>query len=269
MRVAMQPDFLDLPERTVQPRASGLTHVLDKGMSTVELRGLLENVGPCVDIVKFGWGTAYVAAATAEKVELCREHGVLTCLGGTLLEIAAAQDRIGEYSEWARGLGVDCVEVSNGALGMPAAAKRELVRTLAGDFSVLAEVGTKDAVEPVAAAWVAEMLGDLEAGADWVIAEGRESGTVGLFHADGEVRVDLVEELIAAVAPERLIFEAPAREQQAWLIRRLGANVNLGNVAGNEVGGLETLRLGLRADTAARPGPQVPVRPRARAQDRG
>ena len=266
MRTAVQPDFLLLPERTERPRASGVTHVLDKGMSTVELRGLLENVGRYVDILKFGWGTAYVSAATAEKVELCREHGVLTCLGGTLLEIAAAQDRIDGYAEWARVLGVDCVEVSNGALGMPAAVKRELVRSLAGEFTVLAEVGTKDVVEPVAAEWVAEMLADLEAGAAWVIAEGRESGTVGLFEPDGEVRVGLVEEILAEVAPERVIFEAPAREQQAWLIRRLGANVNLGNVVGDEVGGLETLRLGLRADTVATVGARDRTEPRAQSR---
>ena len=247
----MEPGFLQLPARTARPRATGITHVLDKGMSAHELRGLLDNVGEYVDVLKFGWGTAYVSAATAAKVELCRARGVLTCLGGTLLEVAAAQGRVGEYAEWAGELGVDCVEVSNGALGMPVAAKRELVRGLAEDFTVMAEVGTKAAVEPVAAEWVAEMLGDLEAGAAWVIAEGRESGTVGLFDANGEVRTALVEEILAAVAPERVIFEAPAREQQAWLIRRLGANVNLGNIASNEVGGLETLRLGLRADTAA------------------
>jgi phosphosulfolactate synthase len=266
MSIAVQPDFLELPERTAPPRTSGITHVLDKGMSVAELRGLLDNVGPYVDILKFGWGTAYVSAATAEKVELCRERGVLTCLGGTLLEIAAAQDRIGQYAEWAHQLGVDCVEVSNGALGMPAAAKRKLVRDLSEEFAVLAEVGTKAAVEPVAADWVAEMLGDLEAGAAWVIAEGRESGTVGLFEPDGEVRAELVEELLAAVAPERLIFEAPAREQQAWLIRRLGANVNLGNIAGGDVGGLETLRLGLRSDTAAPLRERDASKPRAQSR---
>jgi phosphosulfolactate synthase len=254
----VQPGFLRLPERTARPRASGLTHVLDKGMSVPELRGLLDNVGSYVDILKFGWGIAYVSAATAAKVELCRERGVLTCLGGTLLEIAAEQGRVAEYAAWAARLGVDCVEVSNGALGMPAAEKQDLVRELSTEFTVLSEVGTKEAVEPVAGEWVAEMLADLEAGAAWVIAEGRESGTVGLFDASGAVREQLVEEILAAVAPERLIFEAPAREQQAWLIRRLGANVNLGNIAAGEVGGLETLRLGLRADTARRQGGRQP-----------
>jgi phosphosulfolactate synthase len=137
---------------------------------------------------------------------------------------------------------------------MTAGRQRALVAELSADFVVLAEVGVKDAATPVAAEkWVEEMNADLAAGATWVVAEGRESGTVGLYDPDGAVRTDLVEELVGAVPADRVIFEAPTKAQQAWFVRRFGADVNLGNIAVDDILALETLRLGLRADTAVRP----------------
>jgi phosphosulfolactate synthase len=242
-------DFLDLPARTCKPRAAGVTHVLDKGLTLVDLRGLLGAAGSHVDFLKLGWGTAYVSDDVAAKVVHCGEAGVRACLGGTLLEIAWAQGKVAEYVDWAHGLRIPCVEVSNGSVGMRPADKRRLVKDLSAEFEVLAEVGSKRPGPVDRSAWCDEMTRDLEAGASWLVAEGRESGTVGLFEPDGEVRVELVEAIAAAVPVERVIFEAPRKSQQAVLISLVGPNVSLGNIAPDEVLSLETLRRGLRADT--------------------
>jgi phosphosulfolactate synthase len=242
------PDFLDLPERTGKPRRTGLTHVLDRGMSVRALESLLATAAAHVDLLKLGWGTAYVSAGVRDKVALCRDAGVRISLGGTLLEIAVHQGRLERYLEWLRELGINHVEVSNGSLPMAPERKQEVIRRLAAEFIVIAEVGSKGE-QPVPGAWGAEMLGDMAAGAAWVIAEGRESGTIGLFDESGAVHGELVEEIVHAVGVETIIFEAPRRAQQVWLLQRLGPNVNLGNVAPDDVVPLETLRRGLRYDT--------------------
>jgi phosphosulfolactate synthase len=244
------PGFLSLPERTTKPRATGLTHVIDKGLSPVELRSLIETAGSYIDFLKLGWGTGYVANGVKAKVATCQAAGVHTCLGGTLFEIAVHQGRLAEYVRWLHRLDIDHVEVSDGALDMPVERKQALIRTLAKEFRVIAEVGSKDPTRAVVAAeWAAEMVGDLEAGASLLIAEARESGTVGLYRADGEVREDVVEAIIEVLPAGKIVFEAPRKEQQAWFIRRLGPNANLGNVQPHDALALETLRLGLRADT--------------------
>lgn len=245
------PDFLDLPARDGKPRRRGLTHLLDKGMRIAELESLLEQAGHLIDILKIGWGIAYVDPTVKERVAICRAAGVKVCLGGTILEIAAAQGRVSELSRWAADAGFDAVEVSDGLRAMAPAVKTDLVARLSRDFTVLAEAGAKDAGAPVVTAdWVAQMSDDLAAGATWVIAEGRESGTVGIYHPDGSPRASLVSEISARLPLDRVIFEAPLKAQQAWFIRQAGPGVNLGNVAPDEVLALETLRLGLRADTA-------------------
>jgi phosphosulfolactate synthase len=245
------PGFLDLPERDGKPRRHGLTHLLDKGMTISALEALLAHTGHLIDILKIGWGTAYIDPALKDRVELCQSAGVLVSLGGTLLEISEAQGRVAELAEWAAEAGITAVEVSNGLRAISPARKTELVRLLAERFVVLAETGAKDGHVPVVAAdWVDEMAADLDAGARWVVVEGRESGTVGLYHDDGTLRTDLVDAIETRLPLDRVIFEAPRKSQQAWLVRRFGANVNLGNVPPDEVIPLETLRLGLRADTA-------------------
>jgi phosphosulfolactate synthase len=243
------PGFLSLPERTSKPRATGLTHVIDKGLSPVELQSLIETAGSYIDFLKLGWGTAYVANGVKGKVATCRAADIHACLGGTLFEIAVHQGRLAEYVNWLHRLDIEHVEVSDGALEMPVERKQAIIRTLTKEFRVIAEVGSKDPTRPVVAAeWVAEMVGDLEAGASLLIAEARESGTVGLYRADGTVR-DVVEAITAAIPAGRIVFEAPRKEQQAWFIRRIGPDVNVGNVQPHDALALETLRLGLRADT--------------------
>ncbi|HYT25092.1 MAG TPA: phosphosulfolactate synthase [Actinomycetota bacterium] len=242
--------FLDLPPRSSKPRRAGVTHVLDKGLPVAGMEPLLAILADHVDLWKLGWGTAYLDPGAGDKVALLARHEVRACVGGTLLEVAWAQGKAEACLAWAGGLGFPCVEVSNGAVGMPLAEKRRLIAQATEGFTVLAEVGAKDPGVPVSPSrWAAEMLGDLEAGASWAVAEGRESGTVGLYRPDGSVRDDVVDAVVGAVGLRTLIFEAPARQQQAWFIRRFGPDVSLGNVPAPEVLGLEALRLGLRADT--------------------
>ena len=265
------PGFLDLPARTVKPRTSGLLHVLDDGMSVPEARQHLAVAGPLIDIWKFGWGTAYIDQNLEEKLELLERHGVRACTGGTLLEIAWAQGAVTQFLDWAMAVGFPCVEVSCGTVELTRAEKSGLISVAAQRFGVLAEIGRKDAGASVLAGqWAADAEADLEAGADYVVTEGRESGTVGLYEPDGSVRADVVAAVVAAIGAERVLFEAPQRAQQTWLIRRYGANVNLGNVRPAAALSVETLRLGLRADTVntasvntdtVNTGPDGPSRP--------
>ncbi len=245
-----RPHFLSLPDRTDKPRRHGITHVIDKGLPLSDVADLLSVAGPYLDVWKLGWGTAYLDPALPEKLALLAPHGVLACFGGTMLELAYVQDEVEAYLAWAQECGVDCVEVSCGAVQMSRAAKDALIQRCAEQFVVLAEVGAKDpSCEPTLGEWAADAARDLEMGATWVVTEGRESGTVGLYDADGRVRIDVLDAVVGAVEVESLVFEAPRKDQQAYLIRRFGANVNLANVAPADALGVEALRLGLRADT--------------------
>jgi phosphosulfolactate synthase len=246
-----RPHFLDLPSRPGKPRAEGLTHLLDKGIPVLALEGVLAQAGELIDVLKIGWGIAYIDRTLKQRVALCDSAEVLVSLGGTLLEMAAHCGRVDELRRWALEQGIRAVEVSNGLGALTLDRKVELIQTLATDFTVLAETGAKDGRVPVVPVhWVDEMRRDLDAGARWVIAEGRESGTVGLFQGNGSVREELVEAITNHIPLDRVIFEAPLKSQQAWFIRCLGPGVNLGNVPPEEILPLETLRLGLRADTA-------------------
>jgi len=244
------PDFLDLPTRTSKPRGTGITHVLDRGMPLAQAADLLATSGPYVDVWKFGWGISYLDADLAAKLELLARHRVLASPGGTLLEIAWAQGRAAEFLDWARGCGFPCVEVSAGTVPMDDAAKHDLIATAAQHFIVLAEVGPKDpGVQLTPGRWAQAVSRDLQAGATWVLAEGRASGTAGIYNASGAVREDLVAALVSAAGPDCLVFEAPREHQQAWFVRRFGPDVNLANVHPADALGLETFRLSLRADT--------------------
>lgn len=243
--------FLFTPSRPAKPRAYGITHVLDKGATLERLTSLLSSVSSFVDIWKFGWGTAYIDPHVEAKIEALGHHGVRACTGGTLLEIAWAQDRVEPFFSFAERVGFACVEVSNGAVGMPAAAKADLVRAARDrGFEVLAEVGSKDPADRATPrTWADEVVADLDAGARWVVTEGRESGTVGLYEPDGTGREDVLAALVDLDGADRIVYEAPRSSQQAWLVRTVGPNVNLGNINLDEIMGVEALRLGLRADT--------------------
>jgi phosphosulfolactate synthase len=242
--------FLDLPERSPKPRERGLTHVLDKGLSCAEVDGLIEVAGDAVDIVKLGWGTALVTGNLGDKLARYRAHDIPVVLGGTLTELALRDNRLDGLIAWCKELGIAHVEVSDGTIALDSDRKREIVARLARDFTVFSEVGSKDDERIMAPyRWVEEIEAELAAGAWKVIAEARESGTAGIFRPDGEVRMGLIDEIAHAIDPAHLIFEAPQRAQQVWFLKRIGREVNLGNIAPGDVLSLETLRLGLRSDT--------------------
>jgi phosphosulfolactate synthase len=227
--------------------------VIDRGLSLAEVDGLLEVAGACVDVVKLGWGTALVSANLQPKLERYAAHGIPVMLGGTLTELAIRQGRMEGLIEWLRELGLRHVEISDGTIALDSDYKRGLIERLSGEFVVLAEVGNKDADFIMAPyVWVEQIQRDLDAGAWKVITEARESGTAGIYRADGEPRTGLIDEIAHAVDHERLIFEAPLRPQQVWLLKRFGTECNLGNIAPDDVLSLETLRLGLRSDTVER-----------------
>jgi phosphosulfolactate synthase len=245
-------DLLDLPDRSAKPRQRGLTHVLDRGLSVNEIDALVEVAGEFVDVVKLGWGTAIATGNLEEKVERYRAHGIPLMFGGTLTELAIAQDRLDRLVTWLHELELEHIEISDGTIELRHDDKLALIERLSKEFTVLSEVGSKDDTRIMAPyRWVEEIQQELEAGAWKVIAEARESGTAGIFRHDGEVRMGLIDEIVHAVAPEQILFEAPRKDQQVWFVRRLGADVNLGNIAPDEVLSLETIRLGLRSDTAS------------------
>jgi phosphosulfolactate synthase len=227
--------------------------VIDRGLSVAEVDGLLEVAGACVDIVKLGWGTALVSANLKPKLERYAAHEIPVVLGGTLTEIAIRQGRVDGLIGWLRELGLRHVEISDGTVALEPDYKHALIERLSSEFVVFAEVGNKDADFIMAPyVWVEQIERDLQAGAWKVITEARESGTAGIYRADGEPRTGLIDEIAHAVDPDVLIFEAPLRPQQVWLLKRFGAECNLGNIAADDVLSLETLRLGLRSDTVER-----------------
>ncbi len=250
-------DLLTLPARAAKPRESGITHILDRGLSLVEIDGLVEVAGDYLDLVKLGWGTAVATLNLEAKVARYTEHGLPVMFGGTLTELCIAQNRLDRLVAWLHELGIRHIELSDGTINIEHDRKLELIRSLAQEFTVLSEVGSKDDTRIMAPfRWVEQIESELEAGAWKVIAEARESGAVGIFRHDGEVRQGLVDEILHAVDGERIIFEAPRKDQQVWFVRRLGPDANLGNIAPEEALSLETIRLGLRADTAvAAPAP--------------
>jgi phosphosulfolactate synthase len=224
--------------------------VIDAGLPLPDVRAILDSAAAYIDVWKFGWGSAYLDAGLDAKLGLLRRHDVVACPGGTLLELAALQGRAEECLEWAAACGFGQVEVSDGLGLLGEDAKAALIRRASATFTVVSEVGMKDPMSVLTpATWVELACADLDAGASAVLTEGRESGMVGLYATDGSVRGDVVDALLDRVGAHRLIFEAPHRHQQAWLIRRVGPDVNVANVAPREAAGLEALRLGLRADT--------------------
>ena len=242
--------FLDLPTRSGKPRTHGLTHVIDKGLNLRDIEGLFDTAGEYVDVVKLGWGTSYVTRNLEKKIALYRSFGTPVVCGGTLFEAVIARDKVDEYRRWLADNRFSHVEISDGAIELPRERKLELIASFADDFVVLSEVGSKDA-EVVYAPyqWVEWMQEELAAGAWKVITESRETGTAGIFRPTGEMRTGLIDEIAHEIDVADIIFEAPTKASQAWFVRRFGPNVNLGNIPPEEVIPLETLRLGLRADT--------------------
>ena len=227
---------------------AGLTHVLDKGLGPRAWEDVLETSGLYIDVVKLGWGTAFVTANLRKKLDVLREKRVV--VGGTFFEAVWATGQLERYKQWLGELGFDHVEISDGAVEIPREQKLELIADLARDFTVLSEVGSKDSsVEFTSEEWTQWLREELEAGAWKVITEAREGASSGIFRSDGAMRTDLVKEIGSAVDLDDVIFEAPTKAAQAWFVKRFGPTVNLWNIPPEEAIPLETLRRGLRADT--------------------
>lgn len=242
--------FPHVPERPTIPRNSGLTMVMDKGLSLKESEMMLDSSNEFIDIVKLGFGTSMVSPNLKEKVALYRAAGKKVYFGGTLFEAFLMRGILDDYYRYCDKYGVDSLEVSDGSMEIPHGRKCEIIQEASKNFNVLSEVGSKEEgilISP--AKWIKMMTNELEAGSWKVIAEARESGTVGIYRPNGTAHVVLINKILAKVKQEDILWEAPKKTQQVWFIKQFGANVNLGNIATNEIIPLETLRLGLRGDT--------------------
>ena len=249
----MNPLAPRLPSRATKPRSTGLTMVIDGGIPLKMFADIISSTPELIDFVKFGWGTAIVTGGLQQKIDVLREHGIGFYLGGTLFEKYVMQERFDDYKRFCAELGCEHVEVSNGTVTMSNAEKASYIRKLAGDFTVVSEVGFKDpdrSEQLPPSKWIEYINEDLAAGATMVTLEARESGKSGICRPDGALRFGLIEDVLSAgVGQDQLLFEAPTTTLQTYFITRLGTDVNLGNVPASAVIGLETLRLGLRADT--------------------
>jgi len=243
-------DLPFLPERTSQPRETGLTMMMDKGLSWRQAENFVDSSAHLTDMVKLGFGTAYVTKDFQRKINIYQEGGLKCYLGGTLFEAFSVRDMFDDYRKLLDKFKIETCEVSDGSMHLNHDKKCELIATLSKDYRVLSEVGSKEEgifISP--AKWISMMQGELQAGSWKVIAEARESGTVGIYRPNGTAHVSLVNKIISNVKVENILWEAPQKTQQVWFIKQFGTNVNLGNIAHDEVIPLECLRLGLRGDT--------------------
>ncbi|MCR9014515.1 phosphosulfolactate synthase [Aquiflexum gelatinilyticum] len=240
----------NLPVRTEKPRTTGFTMVMDKGMGIREVENFVEANSDFVDIVKLGWATSYLTKNLAQKIQIYKDAGIPVYLGGTLFEAFVIRGQFEDYRRVLEKFDLSFAEVSDGSISLNHGKKCEYIQILSKDVTVLSEVGSKDAAKIIPPyKWIEQMQSELDAGSWKVIGEAREGGNVGLFRDSGEVRQGLVEEILTKIPEDRIIWEAPQKEQQVWFVKLLGANVNLGNIAPNELIPLETIRLGLRGDT--------------------
>lgn len=239
-----------IPERDDKPRKKGLTMVMDKGLSVQEAKNLCESSGHLIDYLKLGFGTSLVSNNLKEKIKIYKENNIRVYFGGTLFEAFVIRNMYDDFLKYLSAYNVDMIEVSDGSMHMEHDVKCEYIRKLSKDFTVISEVGTKDAGIIIAPnKWIKMMKNELEAGSVNVIAEARESGNVGIYRPNGSAHVVLINKILDNVPKDSILWESPNKSQQVWFVKLLGADVNLGNIAPNEVISLETIRLGLRGDT--------------------
>lgn len=242
--------LLFLPNRTTQPREIGLTMMMDKGLSTRQMEDFLSVSSTYTDLIKFGFGTSFVSKNIKEKVSLIKQVGIRPYLGGTMFELFYARNQIVDYFKMLNNLGIDTIEISDGSIILNHDEKCNLIYEYSKNYTVLSEVGSKEEgilISP--SKWIKMMANELQAGSWKVIAEGRESGSVGIFRPNGKPHTLLINKIISKINPDQILWEAPSKKQQTWFVNLFNQNVNLGNIAPNDVLPLETLRQGLRGDT--------------------
>lgn len=246
----MKEILKQIPERSQRPREKGLTMMMDKGLSIREAENFLETSYNHTDIIKLGFGTSILTPNVADKIKLYKDNGMLVYLGGTLFEAFAIRDQLLDYKKYLNKIGLNMLEISDGSMLMDHELKCSYIQEFAKDFKVISEVGSKDSsVEISSEKWMKWMKNELEAGSWKVIAEAREGGNIGIFDGDGGIKSELIKEITQHISDSDILWEAPNKNQQIWFIEQFGANVNLGNIAPNNVIPLECLRLGLRGDT--------------------
>ena len=246
----MNFNLSQMPERNQRPRTSGITMVMDKGLSITEVHNFMSISSPHVDIVKLGFGTSYVTPNLREKIEAYQSYDIPVYFGGTLFEAFLIRNQFEDYIAICKDYKIDYMEVSDGSVTIPHAEKCGYIEKLTKHGTVLSEVGSKDAAHIIPPyKWIELMKAELSAGASYVIAEARESGNVGIYRGSGEVREGLVQEILTQISGEKIIWEAPQKAQQLYFLELLGCNANLGNIAPSEVISLEAMRLGLRGDS--------------------
>jgi phosphosulfolactate synthase len=239
-----------MPERPDKPRNSGITMVMDKGLSIREAEDFMSVGNDYTDFVKLGFGTSLITPGFEKKITIYKKSGTIPYFGGTLFEAFIVRDMFREYIEFLDKHEIELVEVSDGSYDIDHKRKLEYISRLAERGTVISEVGSKKKdVVYSPEEWVEMMKAELNAGSVKVIAEARESGTTGIYNEDGSINNKIISTIAEHVKLENVIWEAPLKSQQAWFIKQFGANVNLGNIAPNEIIPLESLRLGLRGDT--------------------
>jgi len=238
------------PERTTQPRTSGLTMIMDKGLSINEVHNFMSVGGPHADVIKLGFGTSFVTPNLKQKLEAYQSYNIPLYFGGTLFEAFLVRGQFDDYVSICKDYGITYMEVSDGSISIPHTEKCGYIEKLAKHFTILSEVGSKDAAHIIPPyKWIELMRAELEAGATYVIAEAREAGNVGIYRGSGEVREGLVQEILTQIPAEKIIWEAPQKAQQLYFLELIGCNVNLGNIPPHEIIALEAMRIGLRGDT--------------------
>jgi len=242
---------LELPGRSSKPRIVGLSNIVDNGSGLAQLEDFLSLSHQYIDIIKLGWASALITPVY-EKVQLFNRYDIHTCPGGVMFELCYWQNKIDDYAVWLKDHDINIVEVSNGSLPIPESDKRRMIEYFANrDFIVLSEVGNKDiTIQSSPDQWVECIKADRDAGAYKIILEGRADASAGIYDANGIIQEDIIQAVIESdINVDDLIFEAPHKKQIIWFIKKIGCNVNLGNIPLTEVINLETLRLGLRGDT--------------------
>lgn len=248
-------EFLSI-KREEKPRNRGITMVLDKGLGLQTASSLMEISGEYVDYLKFGWGTSIVHEQdiVKAKVEMYKSHDITPYTGGTLFELAYRANMLDEFFSEAHNLGFPAVEISDGSLSIPHENKLEAIEKAKADgFEVLSEVGKKDPTldkELTLDERIDNMKEELNAGSSLVIVEAREGGkNIGIFDKTGNAKEDEIDYILDNFDADKILWEAPNKDQQVFFILKLGNTVNLGNVSSDDITSLETLRRGLRGDT--------------------
>lgn len=246
----MNFNLTKIPDRTAKPRKNGITMVMDKGLSIEEARNMMSIGHPHIDIVKLGFGTAFVTPNLKGKLEVYKSHNTPIYFGGTLFEAFLVRNQLDDYISICKDYGITYMEVSDGSISIPHSEKCGYIEKLSKHATVLSEVGSKDAAHIIPPyKWIELMRAELSAGSEYVIAEAREAGNVGIYRGSGEVREGLVQEILTQIPKEKILWEAPQKAQQLYFLELIGCNVNLGNIAPAEIIALEAMRIGLRGDT--------------------